>query len=95
MSVPPKPTDIEDAVNQLWYVVIGMNGDGLRSKVDRILAILEQKEKAEIAEKAVAKSETRGNERRKLSVREWALIMSTAIPTLLLCYLTYKSGFKP
>lgn len=31
----------------------------------------------------------RGTERRKMSAREWVLIVSTAVPTLLLCYITW------
>jgi len=102
MSAPPKPTDIEDAVTQLWYVVIGLNGDGLRSQVTRILEILEAQREAEIATKAAASATkaaaitaTSTRERRKVSAREWVLIGATAIPTMILCYLTWLTLSHP
>jgi hypothetical protein len=93
MSTPPKPDSIEETVYQLWWVVIGMNGDGLKSKVERALEILEKREQEDAIKTASASTASTVRNRRKVGTREWALIAATALPTLLLCYITWKMGF--
>ena len=89
MSAPPKPDTTEETVDRLWYLIEGLNGDGMKSKVDKMFEwMVEQKTAQTIAQSA--QSTAQGQlERRKMSAREWALIAATALPTFLLCYLTW------
>ena len=36
MSYIPKPATTEEMVNQLWYAIIGSNGDGMAAKIKDI-----------------------------------------------------------
>ena len=36
MSFIPKPATTDEMVNQLWYAIIGSNGDGMAAKVKAI-----------------------------------------------------------
>lgn len=93
MSAIEKPENAEAMLYQLWFAVIGSNGNGLISKVDRIeraLPLMMTKEQHD----EEAKTETVQRERRRMSPKDWALILATAVPTLLLVYMTFKAGIK-
>lgn len=69
----PVPTSTRDAVTQLWYKIIGTNGDGMAEKVETIYAALPN---------LVTRDEIRDKKRaRMLAVKDVVLIAFAVLGT--------------
>jgi Mg2+ and Co2+ transporter CorA len=85
---PVRPDTTDEMVFQLWYAVIGSNGDGLASQVRAV------KSKVEAIEdvlptlmtrdscKAAEKERDDKQDRRKISTREKAMLLATSLGSL-------------
>lgn len=83
MSLPVRPETTDEMVYQLWYAVIGSNGDGLASQIrdarkriegieNALPGLLTSEEHEKIETEKVEKIE-----RRKLTAREKAMLAAT------------------
>lgn len=95
MSALPKPDTQEEMLYQLWYAIIGSNGDGLASivkgnstdiaEIKAVIPSLWTKEEHCAAE---TEDDTK-RERRKFSGREKWLIVATALSPIIAVVLAH------
>src|SRR5512136_2378460 len=91
MPAPVRPDSTDEMVYQLWYAVIGSNGDGLASQVREVKGKVESIEglipslMTRQACQAVEKEKVANVERRKISAREKAMLAATFIGSFAAC----------
>lgn len=88
MAAPVRPDTTDEMVYQLWYAVIGSNGDGLASQVREVKGKVENIEglipglmtRESCAE--IEQSRKDKAERRKISTREKAMLAATFLGSI-------------
>ena len=88
MGAPVRPDTTDEMVYQLWYAVIGSNGDGIasqmrevRGRVESIEGIIPNLMTRESC-KAIEREGEDKKERRKISTREKAMLAATLLGSI-------------
>ena len=85
MGAPVRPDTTDEMVYQLWYAVIGSNGDGIASQMREVRGRVESIEgiipslMTRDSCKAIEREGVEKQERRKISTREKAMLAATFI----------------
>jgi hypothetical protein len=88
MGAPVRPDTTDEMVYQLWYAVIGSNGDGLASQVREVKGKVESIEglipslMTRDSCKAIEQEKSATTERRKISTREKAMLVATSLGSI-------------
>jgi len=88
MSKPEKPDTLEETVYQLWYAILGSNGDGMASQLretrQKVQEIQEYLPKCMTHEEHNKMEEAKnvGIERRKMTRREKLMLVFTGVGSL-------------
>jgi hypothetical protein len=97
---PVRPDTTDEMVYQLWYAVIGSNGDGLASQVREVKGKVESIEgiipslMTRDSCKAIEKEGNEKQERRKISTREKAMLLATSLGSIAAIGAVIISAFK-
>jgi hypothetical protein len=88
MGAPARPDTTDEMVYQLWYAVIGSNGDGLASQVREVKGKVESIEgiipslMTRDSCRAIEREKSDKKERRKISTREKAMLLATSLGSI-------------
>jgi hypothetical protein len=88
MGAPVRPDTTDEMVYQLWYAVIGSNGDGLASQMREVKGKVESIEglipslMTRDSCKAIEREKSDKTERRKISTREKAMLIATSLGSI-------------